>query len=193
MSDGRRAPAPTRARRPGIALPRGVRFGERRPASSAEKDRPPDREIRRPADGPADGLFLAVFVPVTEIAWLRVLKPGFRHCFVALRRDGAWLALDALKSGIEVRALPVRPDFPLGVFYAGRGFRVLQGRLPGTRGAARLGIMPLTCVEVVKRAVGLRAARVVTPWQLYRRLRVAGAVEITAGGASRARVDGPGC
>ena len=40
-----------------------------------------------------------------------------------------------------------------------------------------LGLRPLTCVEIVKRLIGLQARSVVTPYQLYRRL-----IQPTAGG-----------
>lgn len=119
---------------------------------------------------------LVVFVPTTHVPWLRGLKPGFRHCFVVVRRDDRWLALDALKGRIDVQLLPVAATFPLAAFYRRRGLRVLSiDTAPPERG--RFGLRPLTCVEVVKQTLGLHAPFVVTPWQLYRRLVRGGAAE----------------
>jgi hypothetical protein len=114
-------------------------------------------------------LALVVFVDHAGCRWLRGLRRGFRHCFVALRQERAWLICDCLKHRIELASLPA--DFDLAGFYAARGHRVLAG--PPTADPVRSGVhlAPLTCVSVAKRLVGVRAARIVTPWQLFRHLR----------------------
>jgi hypothetical protein len=124
---------------------------------------------------------LVVFVDGTTCPWLRVLRPGFRHCFAALRQGGRWLLVDPLKRSLEVRLLP--PDaagFDLATFYLGQGHRVLRGAArrddpPAAPERTGAGVpRPLTCVETVKRLVGLDDGWVLTPWQLFRRLQRGG-------------------
>lgn len=116
-------------------------------------------------------LALAVFVDHAECGWLRFLKPGYRHCFVALRDGDLWLICDPLKDRLELAQLSLPSHFDLARFYAGRGHRVLIGRTRPELPRRVSMPAPLTCVGVVKRVVGVRAPWVITPWQLFRHLR----------------------
>lgn len=114
---------------------------------------------------------LVVFVDRAECRWLKMLRPGFRHCFAVLRDGPLWLACDSLLDRIVLHGLDLPADEDLGRLYAEQGHVVLAGQTEeptGTPGRPRLA--PLTCVTVVKRVLGLRAPAVVTPWQLYRHL-----------------------
>lgn len=110
---------------------------------------------------------VVVFVHQTECYWLRALKPGFRHCFVAIEHGPAWLICDSLKTRMELILLDSPGGFSLGTFYADQGHHVLAGRtaLPGRRTSVALA--PLTCVTIAKRLLGVRAPWVWTPWQLF--------------------------
>lgn len=123
------------------------------------------------ADGHEGQPALVVFVDRAECRWLRLLKPGFRHCFAVLRDGPAWLVCDPLLDRIELHWLDLPPEHDLARHYAAQGHIVLAGRAGRegpTRAPARLA--PLTCVTVVKRIIGLCAPRVMTPWQLFRHL-----------------------
>jgi hypothetical protein len=124
---------------------------------------------------------LVVFVGDTQVPWLRLLRPGFRHCFVALVRRDRWLVLDSLKGHVETDMLPVPADFPLARFYRARGFRVVVPAPAPAPASTRLRLGPLTCVELTKRLVGLAAPAVLTPWQLYRALLTRGGRELLVG------------
>ena len=126
------------------------------------------RHVSRPR---VPQLALAVFVDHTECGWLRRLRPGFRHCFVALRDGAIWLCCDPLKDGIELSILPVAPWFDLAHFYAERGHTVLLGTTQPNLPRRPLAIAPLTCVTIAKRLLGVRAPWVITPWQLCRLLQ----------------------
>lgn len=155
----------TRARWCGNAPPRGdVRQG----ASSHAPD-PPSRhqDHRRPAAGAP---VLVVFVDHADCPWLRLLRRGYRHCFVVVRARSLWLACEPLKDRIELHALDLPPAFDLAGFYAGQGHRVLLGRRPPPGPRRRLALAPLTCVTVVKRLLGIHAPWVWSPWQLYTHL-----------------------
>ncbi len=111
---------------------------------------------------------LVVFSGRTDLRWLRLLKPGFRHCFVAIHDGRHWLTLDPLASRTELRVEPVPPDADLAAWYRGLGLTVVETAI--ARPVRPAAWAPFTCVEAVKRAIGLQAWWVVTPWQLYRRL-----------------------
>lgn len=115
--------------------------------------------------GPA----LLVFCHETEIAWLRWLRPGFRHVFVALPAPGGWITIDPLSTVLEVEYHPLPPDTDLAAWFRTRGHRVLESRLHPPL-PTQWPFTPLTCVSVAKRILGIRAPLVLTPWQLYRHL-----------------------
>ena len=117
---------------------------------------------------------LVVFVDHTECRWLRMLRAGFRHCFVVMRDGPVWFACDPLKNRIEISVLPVPDRFDLPGFYAARGHAVLLGAPRRDLLRRGFGIAPLTCVTVAKRLLGVRAPWVLTPWQLYRHLKADG-------------------
>ncbi len=112
---------------------------------------------------------LVVFSGNSDIRWLRWLDKGFRHCFIAFNDGRHWITLDPLSHRTEVAVQDVPADFDLRAFYEARGLRCVTAALaPTPLRCAPPG--PFTCVEAVKRALGLRAPLVWTPRQLYRRL-----------------------
>jgi hypothetical protein len=109
---------------------------------------------------------MVVFVDQTDCRWLRPLKRGFRHCFVALEHPSGWLVCDSLKSHMELffAELPGLSD--LAECYASQGHHVLVGRTEASVPGPSLPLAPLTCVSVAKRMLAIRADWVWTPWQL---------------------------
>ncbi len=118
---------------------------------------------------PAPARAFAVFCGQTDLAWLRLLRPGFRHCFLAINDGRHWLTLDPLATFMEIAVQPVPPAFDLPGWYRARGFIVVPAAIDrGRRRPAPWA--PFTCVEAVKRALGIHARRVITPYQLFRHL-----------------------
>ncbi len=110
-----------------------------------------------------------VFCDNTELAWLRPLRPGFRHCFTVLHDGNRWIAIDPLAALLEVTVPPVAPDFDLPGWFAGQGHTVVPA--PVGRDKSRPAPWaPFTCVETCKRLLGIHAGFVLTPWQLFRHL-----------------------
>lgn len=110
-----------------------------------------------------------VFSGEAPLWWLRRLRPGFRHCFVVLNDGRRWVLVDPLARHTEVRVIdgPSAADVP--GWYRERGHTVV--RAPVRRDRVRPAPpAPYTCVEAVKRVIGLADPAVLTPWQLYRRL-----------------------
>ena len=140
------------------------------PAVAAPDRRATAREATREATGQGDAPEAAwvVFHGQADLPWLRLLRPGFRHCYVVLRSGERWLSLDPLLSRLEVQLhgdLP--PDFDLPSWLAGRGHTVIRAVIDRTK-TRPAPWRPFTCVEAVKRVLGLHDRFVLTPWQLYR-------------------------
>jgi hypothetical protein len=101
--------------------------------------------------------------------WLRLLRPGFRHCFAIIRETERWLVVDPMLHKMDVQATKCEPAFDLPAWMRARGYRVVKAPVlePQRRAMAPA---PFTCVEAMKRLIGLQAWCVMTPWQLYLRL-----------------------
>jgi hypothetical protein len=154
---------------------------------------------------------MVVFSGQTELAWLRLLRPGFRHCFALVEHSGGewngaqgsaqesvqesaqesaqgsalgsewdgdrggdgglvWVLYNPLSNGTQLAVWAKINAADLQEGLRQQGYRVVQTY--ARPASARLyGWRPFTCVEAVKRALGLHAPWVVTPWQLYRVLK----------------------
>lgn len=106
-----------------------------------------------------------------DLAWQRLLRPGFRHCFAALVDAQGWTVVDPLAGRIVVERLAVAPDFDLPEFWRRAGFRVLGPFRPAPPRRRLLSLLaPVTCVTVCLRLLGRDDAFVFTPRALYHRL-----------------------
>lgn len=112
---------------------------------------------------------VVVFRDDASIPWLRWLRPGFRHCFVAVRRSGFWIVCDSLAHRTDLSVIREQSAAVLTERYRSLGLTVVQTM---TREAPpRLAPLRFfTCVESVKRVLGIHAPCVFTPWQLHQKL-----------------------
>ncbi len=113
---------------------------------------------------------LVVFTDHTDLPWLRLLRPGFRHCFAVVRANGAWVIVDPLSHYTTLQVVPDLAGWQPRAWFRHHGLTVVSAevREPPHRLAPW---RPYTCVEAVKRLLGLRLPGVFTPWQLYRVLQ----------------------
>ena len=121
-------------------------------------------------------VWFVAFKPASAIAhprwWTRALHAGYRHCLAA-RQEGenATLVLDHCGTRLRAELVPV----PIGAFLRGlqdhAACWVLMVALPMAGAAVAWLRPPMTCVELVKAALGIRACWIVTPRQLARHLR----------------------
>lgn len=112
---------------------------------------------------------LVIFVGDTEIKWLRFLKKGHRHCFTIIEGQNGWAVYNPLSHYTEIKLYPDLREDELARFYQGIGYTVVKTWVQEP--ARKLApIAPFTCVEAVKRAIGVQARMVATPWQLRRYL-----------------------
>ncbi len=112
---------------------------------------------------------LVLFSGKADLWWLKLLRPGFRHCLVAIEQQDGWIILNPLSHRIDIEFCPGIDEQTLSGYFEGTGGICVATRLsdPPPRPAPW---RPFTCVEAVLRVLGLRAPWVFTPWQLYRAL-----------------------
>ncbi|WNK00075.1 hypothetical protein L2D14_01285 [Thalassospiraceae bacterium LMO-JJ14] len=109
-------------------------------------------------------LAVVIFGPST-LKYLQVLKPGYQHCLVATQGGGQWHLLDPLSNGTEITLLGELTPSELIASFNSKGLDAIavQRMAPVLR---EMPIAPYTCVEAVKRTLGIRARHILTPWQL---------------------------
>lgn len=114
-----------------------------------------------------------VFSGQSDVPWLRMLRPGFRHCFVLLHDGCRWLSVDPMLNHMDVSVYHHMPeDFDLPAWLRSRGQFVVPASLDRSR-RKPAPWRPFTCVEAVKRVLGIHGRFILTPWQLYRHLNPA--------------------
>ncbi|WP_296992907.1 hypothetical protein [Thalassospira sp. UBA1131] len=114
---------------------------------------------------------LVVFADAPEKRLLRVLKPGFRHCFVLVSgvRAGEWICLDPQSHRVRCESWCYSPIFDPAAYYRGLGYHCIWARYPASI-TRKVRFGPMSCVELIKRLLGISAFWIITPWQLYRHL-----------------------
>ncbi len=123
-------------------------------------------------DGPHEmkGRALVVFSGQADFKALRFLKKGFRHCFALLPRGGGWVLYNPLSHQTDIVVHGAVTVDALAKWYRKQGYRAVQ--CLEKKAPPRLApLRPYTCVEAVKRVLGIHNGRILTPWQLYRHLR----------------------
>ena len=116
------------------------------------------------------GQSLAIVIfTCSGLGYLKGLRSGYRHCMIAMQDGGEWLLLDPLSNGLQITRLGEALPYEIIDTFRDNGLDAIatQRRAPLRR---ELPWAPFTCVEAVKRALGLSARWVVTPWQLRRTL-----------------------
>ncbi|MXP63714.1 hypothetical protein E0493_10180 [Roseomonas sp. M0104] len=104
--------------------------------------------------------------------WLRLLRPGFRHCFAVLGDSGGWTVVEPLSGRLLVSRPELGPEFDLPGFYRRAGLTVLGPFAPGGAFCGVLpGVLPYSCVAVCRALLGEGAPRALTPRGLYRKLQ----------------------
>lgn len=126
---------------------------------------------RRLAEDGTGQLLWIVFGGEADQPWLRLLRPGFRHCFAAVADEAGWTVLEPLSGRLLVARLPVPGGFHLPEFYRRAGLAVLGPFTPGMPRARRLpALAPLTCVGICRAMLGPDAPFALTPHGLFRAL-----------------------
>ncbi|MGH1399429.1 MAG: hypothetical protein ACRBCT_09480 [Alphaproteobacteria bacterium] len=110
-----------------------------------------------------------VFSGQADLLWLKLLKPGFRHCYVILNDGNHWVSVDPLSNYTDVSVHNMPADFDLPRWMQSRGHTILPAEI--LRPEKQAPWMPFSCVEAVKRILGIHKHFMLTPWNLYRYLQ----------------------
>lgn len=109
---------------------------------------------------------VVIFKSDTEIWWLRWLRPGFRHCLVALEDAWGWSLLDPLSNQSRLMRLDYPQGFDLASFLRRNGVCAIETVIE--QAPPRLAPwLFFTCTEAVKRLLGIQSWRIWTPYQLF--------------------------
>lgn len=109
---------------------------------------------------------IVIFSGVATKGWLRLLKQGFRHCFVAVAVGDCWIILDPLSHRTSLAIVEGYSAEDLTAWYEKHGLTTVRTTL--RHAPPRMApLAPTTCVEAVKRVLGIHAWPLVTPRQLY--------------------------
>lgn len=107
-----------------------------------------------------------IFSARADLFWLKILKPGYRHCSVLLHDGAHWITFDPMSSYTDVLVHNLPADFDLPAWFAERGHTVIRAHIQKPKTAAPW--MVFSCVEAVKRVLGIHSRFIFTPWQLFK-------------------------
>ncbi|NQU61018.1 MAG: hypothetical protein HQ512_07795 [Rhodospirillales bacterium] len=112
------------------------------------------------------GIALVVFSGETDLGWLKILKPGFRHCFALLENHGRWVLFNPLSHKTEITLIEGNVVFDLVGLFRNKGMKVVPWVIDPV-GFKAAPLAPYTCVEAIKRILGIHSPFIITPWKLY--------------------------
>lgn len=114
---------------------------------------------------------------VTRILpWLNI---EFGHCYMLLKSEHGWLYIDPLMTGLLIKELP-NDKGPQFIVDNSPDDKMLEFKCPDAEEQFHwhpwLGM--LSCVTFTKYALGINGWKIITPYQLWKRLIKDGATEI---------------
>lgn len=122
------------------------------------------------ADAKSSVSMWVVFSDDTDIRMLRILRKGFRHCFIIMQQGERWILVDPRSDKTDIALLPHPVHFNFPRYFTQQGKTVVKiGSIQTPKAVAPL--FPFSCVENVKRVIGLHARFVITPYQLFKFLQ----------------------
>jgi hypothetical protein len=95
--------------------------------------------------------------------WTRLLKPGFSHVFITIPCEGGRILVDPNFGHLVIKFIKKYEKLPQNL--------QKQVILVNFRTDVNLKggwFRPVTCVEIIKRALGIRKPLIFSPYQLYR-------------------------
>lgn len=115
-----------------------------------------------------DDQILICFSDQTNLFWLKALKRGFRHCEIYLKSaEETYIHLNSLSNIMTIQTNTNTSMARLFRDLSSKGHTCLWTSLPTSIPQEVAPLLPLTCVEVAKRLLGIHKYSILTPWQLY--------------------------
>ena len=120
------------------------------------------------------------FTTRTDYKWLQiVLGKSFPHCSLHIQDDKGWTSVEGLAGYTEIFRHDITAGFDLPDMLRKQGMIVVPAPLRRDEKVMKiLAPSVFSCVELVKRILGLRQPFIITPKQLHRAL-----VKINGGAA----------
>ncbi len=100
--------------------------------------------------------------------WMRFLKKNFYHCLVALKSQNEWLLIDPLIHCVDLIWIK---KGNIHAYLKEHGYQTLDVKIAEPEEKV-LRIAPFTCVEVVKRILGIQKRMIFTPFKLFNYLKM---------------------
>ena len=110
-----------------------------------------------------------IFSGQADLPWLKILKEGYRHCYAVLNDGKHWVIVDPLSSYMDISIHKTPQDFNLPLWLKNQCHTVVPAEIKQVEKQAPC--MPFSCVEAIKRVLGIHKRFIFTPWQLYQFLR----------------------
>ena len=103
--------------------------------------------------------------------WAKLTKKGFGHVFMveSICADYFWLIIDPVQSHTDRFTLPKSLE-PTIEGFVGEGCTIIEVEPEIDINATCFTLSLNTCVDTVKRVLGIRSALTITPYQLYKKL-----------------------
>ena len=95
--------------------------------------------------------------------WMRFLKKGFYHCALVLGNGYEWILIDPL---IHFTDLIILKNVSPVTVLKEKGYRLIR-TTPAIPDLTNTQFRPFTCVETVKRFLGIDNRFIWTPYQLF--------------------------
>ena len=115
---------------------------------------------------------LIVFEDRPARGFTRFLRPGFRHCFCLIRQQAGWFVCDPLKHSLEFKIVEDADAAHIAARLTVIDRSIIYLSAIPKKGLPSMSLRPLTCVEIVKRVVGINKDFIFTPYQLFSYLSV---------------------
>lgn len=95
--------------------------------------------------------------------WMHFLKKGFYHCLLVLGNGREWIVIDPLRHYTDLILLK---HIAIRDFFREKGYRLVNAT-PTVPKLSPARFRPCTCVETVKRFLGIETPFLFTPYQLF--------------------------
>lgn len=117
-----------------------------------------------------------VFEDNVSLWWLRFLKPGFRHCYLlfTLEDQQKLLKINPMSNQVSIQILTLDSVSEVIHNLEREPFKTICRVHIHPAPLKCAPVMPFTCVEMVKRILGIHDFKIITPHQLYKKIKNCG-------------------
>ena len=95
--------------------------------------------------------------------WTKFLKKGFYHCLLILGNGSNWHIIDPVMHFTDFIIVQTNR---IEEIFQEKGYKIIKTK-PQVPSKVKFSLRPYTCVETVKRFLGIQAPLIWTPYQLF--------------------------